>query len=571
MSQSVLGFATCSLLLAAYLVSLTARPLPLPVYWIPFLSAITIVAWQSTQVLHRRNWIPVILGEVVALGLLGHLLFVIPVQAGVFGRDVFSDLAATRNIEAFGWPIPSLAPIAPLTRSVSDWPLLEFLGIMESQITGTPIFSITDPNNVLRWFPSVLSLVVPLIWYSIAQRIYHRPDISILASLASTLVFYNTMFHSWFVQETLGYVLLFSFVLCFIVPHVAKRSNLRWHGLSLVFLIALGFAHHLTFVFALLFLVVVLLIPKIVAVWTLVRQPAGSPSRVNSPSGSGLMLLLSTVVFVAYLSYIGEPILRTLVNSLADLLQPAVVISVRSYGPAISSDRVLLVIRLVFAVFFTYALLLRAAHRNVTLFWDLFGLLWGASTAGLMVATQSLVRGATPGVLRVEAFAWPLLIIPTSHAVMEAKGVRVLALVLTLFVVVNIVMIPPYVYDPAAQPQYGIGEVSLRYNTTDYAAAMWFTGNGTVLGDVTVFELFDKWMQHNVVTDLSIYSGNLSTIDQYQWMVVRSEDTHVVVSSTGTGQVTSVSSQTQAAFDASPALSSVYDNGNVRIYAIFAP
>lgn len=569
--HETLAFITCILLVLAYAFSFSSHQLPVVCFWIPLVVAVGLVVLQCRAVGTSSSRIGVVLVEVLAIGTVAHLLYVIPVGAGVIGRDMFADLQATQYDQAFGWPMPVSVPATGITRIVSEWPLSHFLGIAASRLLGIDLFSVSNPNNVMRWFPSVVSLGTPLAWYSIAKRLYRRADVGLLASLASSLVFYNIMFHAWYVRETVAYVLLFAFVLACVIASLEPKRALRMRVIATVLLLGLLLSHHLTFLFALLFLALTLLQPLLVSgVHHLRFGPRGAPSR-QTHFHAGALLLLGMTMFLAYLIYIGEPVFKTLVDSTQALFQPTITLSVRSSGELLSRDRVLLVARVAFGLVFAIILIRQIVRREHTLGWDILGLAWGAVTGAAIAVSYFFANVANAGILRWEAFAWPLVLIPASHALAQQRRRSIGSLVIVAFIILNVLIIPPYIYDSTASPAYQDGETSMRYTPASYAAATWFRWNGTIVGDVTTFELFGDLGQKQVITDFQIFQGNLTSISQYQWVVLRQENANVVVSLAGTQTITQVSQQTWRLFNTTDAVSKVYDNGDVEIYHVGQP
>ena len=566
--HATLAFVTAYLLVLAYTFSFYGGQLPLVFFWLPILAAIGLVAWQCTMV-ESDKWRTVrVLTEVLALGFLVHLLFVVPTQAGVIGRDVFADLKATEYDIQYGWPLPASLPITGITRTVSEWPLIHFLGIAASRMLGVELFSVSNPNNIMRWFPSLISTGVPLFWYSIAKRIYRREDVGLLASLASTLVFYNLMFHSWYVRETLGYVLLFAFLLAFVIASIDAGLSLRMRVLAILLLIALLFSHHLSFVFALLFLMLVYFLPKL---GRLVRTEV--PELNNSQSGwgrmpAGILLILGATMFVSYLVYVGEPIFGLVVDSLQALFEPSVAIVVRSSGTLLSRDRILLAARVALGLVFAMVLVRKILRKRKTLLWDAVGFAWGSVTALAVVVTYLVANVVNAGILRLEGFGWPFVLMPVSHAGLERRRRAGGVALVVVFIVLNILIIPPYIYDSTAAPDYSVGETSIRYTRTLFEAATWFRGNGTIVGDVSTFELFGDFGQHPVATDFHIFEGNLTGLSNYQWIVLRQENTNIVVSLSGSREISKVSPPVWSLMNSTNALSKVYDNGDVEIFEV---
>ena len=569
--HATLAFITCCLLVLAYALSFDGHQLPLAFFWIPLVVAIGLVVFQCSVVETSSLRVNIVLVEVLAIGTLAHFLYVIPAGAGVIGRDIFADLRATQYDQEFGWPIPASVQVTGITRIVSEWPLSHFLGLAASYLLGIDLFSVSNPNNVMRWFPSVVSLATPLFWYTIAKRLYGRADVGLLASLASSLVFYNMMFHAWYVRETVAYVLLFAFILAFMIASLEPNLALRMKVVAILFLVGLLFSHHLTFLFALLFLTLALLLPNLVGRVLHLKTGSQETSARQAPLPAGVLLLAGATMFLAYLIYVGEPVFKVLVESTQALFAPTIVISVRSSGDAISRDRILLAARLVFGVIFAAFLVRQISRKEKTLGWDILGFAWGVAT-GLVVGVSYFVANVVnAGILRLEAFAWPIVLLPASHALVGQRGRAVGSMVLVAFIVLNVLIIPPYIYDSTASPAYQDGETSIRYSLALYAAATWFRANGTIVGDVSTFELFGDLGQRQVVTDFQIFQGNLTGISQYQWIVLRQENANVVVSLTGSQTITRVSQSTWDLFNSTDAVSKVYDSGDVEIFRVNQP
>ena len=76
--HATLAFVTAYLLVLAYLFSFYGGQLPLVFFWAPMLAAISLVAWQCTMVESDKWRTGLVLSEVLAIGFLAHMLFVIP-------------------------------------------------------------------------------------------------------------------------------------------------------------------------------------------------------------------------------------------------------------------------------------------------------------------------------------------------------------------------------------------------------------------------------------------------------------------------------------------------------------
>ena len=561
--QSFLLFVAVLLWFYSYLFSLERIPLPSSVFWTTLLLATGIVAWQSSYIENSHTKAALVLAEIVTLSFTAQMIFVIPVGAGVFGRDMFFDLSASEAVARVGWPIPPWVQIPAVTRTVSDWPLIHFLGDIASATLNVQLFSTSDPQNILRWFPSIISLGTPALIYTIANRIYGVEKPALLAALASTLILTNVMFHSSFVRETLAYVLLFGFVLAFIISEFSLVTLFAARILSVVLLVSLAFSHHLTFLFALLFIVVFVLIPKKGEQNR--RDPKSAP---NSDSGRRARLLvlltLGSVLFVAYLAYVGEPVFGTLVTSLADLAQPQVVYSPVTVG--ITRARLLLAARIGFGAAFAGAIVKTLLRKDAKARWDILGFAWGTITSVVGLVDLFVVKTATITLFRLEGFAWPFVIIAGTYSLLKTSIRRFVPFIVLLFVLANVLTVPPYVYLTGTMPAYAEGVTTYRYSTSEYAATYWLDGSGKILGDGTAQQLLIGLRQLEVVNDPGIFSGHFANLSSYQWIFLRSEDSYLVAPSAATERPVAVTSSTLANLNADPSLSRVYDNGEVEVY-----
>ena len=564
---TVAAFAISAICFTAYLISTSRQPLPLLLFWASFLSGLTIVLAQifSYKMTFRRGL--VILIEIITLSFLAQLIFVIPVRAGVFGRDAFFDLYSMQTIYSTGWPVPKDVYLSQVTRLVSDWPLMQFLGLVISDLVRIDLFSVDDPYNVVRLLPSILSMGVAPSVYSITRRLFGSFKYALLAALSTSLTITNTMFHTWFVRETLAYVLLFGFILAYILSEQGEKMRLRGRALCILLLIGLAFAHHLTFVFTLVFLTVVISVRSGLNAFSRIRRANNNP-RVEWGIGQPFILLtLAASVFLTYLLYIGQPIFQTLVQTIADLARPQLAYSA-PLGGGFTRARFLLLSRLAFGAFFAVMILRRIVSRIADPFWYLVGFLWGGASGLLGAASVFVEKTANITLFRLEGFAWPLVIIPAMPALALSKVRLTTPLVVALFVVANMASIPQYQYDPGASPLYQQGETSLRYDATLFAAVDWFRWGGRMVGDDTTEQAFIGLRQANMTNDYRIYEGDLQNISQYEWIVLRHEDSLLVPASSVTNKLIIVTPEILDSFNRNPQLSKVYTNGDVDLYSV---
>jgi len=563
-NHTVLLFILALIWLIAYLLSTIRSPLPVYVFWISVIFLSFLIVWQIGKVENRFQEL-IVLSEIVLLGFVLHLIFVLPVSYGLFGRDIHFEYYATKTIAEYGWPIPDSVNILPRTHEYSKWPMIHFLGIIFSNVLGMKLFSVENSFTIMKWTPSIISSCTPLIFFILVKKIYNNTEVSLLATLGATALFYNNMLHSLFVRETIAFVIFLLF-LYFYVSYLTdpKKKTATVSVLMILSMIALVFSHHLTFFMLIIFLVILFFDLYLCDTIGRIIFKLPKPS-IELNSTNLTILILAFTCFLAYLMYVAEPVFKTLVSMIEALFfEPYT--SAYLIKQRISRDQVILFLRIFFTVFFSILMIKQAFKKERTFSWDIFGLLWGMFSFSLIMSEKLIMKVIPVGVSRIETFAWSFILISGCYAIYNLKNRNLFKYLLIFFIIFNLFLIPPYIYDHDTQPYYKSNQVSMSYNLSDYKGIGWLDGKGKVVGDLTTMELLGGLKQTKVFTDADIYEGNLDKLHSYDWLVVREENFKLVKVQGKVRHLTHLSRDTYNKLENLSALAGVYCNGNTKIY-----
>jgi len=563
-SNSILIWTLSIIWLWNYLISIYRFQLPLYIFWISLVSLSFLIVWQIGKI---KNGLQesIVLLEIVILCFILRLIFVLTVPYGAFGRDVHFDYYVTKILFKYGWPLPSDLNILPGTRIVSQWPSIHILGGIISEISAIKLFAVEgDVFTVVKWIPTIVSSCRILLVYVFTKKICKNIKIALLATFGSGILFYDLMFHSWFVRETIGLAMFFLFLYFYIVYLVERKKSVSI--LSILTTFTLLLSHHLTYFALLVFLTILLVYTYFYNIVKNFFKLHRSPVELNL--GNISILVLVFTFFIIYLIYIGNPVFKILVISFKSLFEP-------SYGVPIfiTSHRVLLRDKMIFYLRFLFTgifLMLMAANiyknRRGDIFWDLFYLVMAITSFSIIIIlTASRSYPLNIRYYRLEPFIWPFILISVARSIFNLKY-RNLKYIITLFVIFNVFQVPPYVYNSNSEPPYLSNEVSMRYNLSDYIGIEWFSSDGKVVGDSTILELLGGLKQIHVITDIGVYRGDISRIRNYEWFVIRTEDFKLVKSTLGSTTHLTINSYRR--YILSENILKCYDNENIEFYRV---
>lgn len=573
--HTVLMFILVLVWFLIYLFSVTRDPLPVYIFWASVISLSFLIVWQIDKVENRLREI-VILSEIVMLNFVFHLIFVITVPYGLFGRDVHSEYYVMKTIEEYGWPIPDGIGLLETTKIYSKWPMIHIIGLISSQILNVKLFSVKDELTIMKIFPPIItSIIVPMTLYVLVKRIYNTQynKVGLIVAFSGSSLFYNLMFHTWFVRETLGYILFFQ-VIYFLISN-NKYKRIAYLMLMIIYTVTLLLSHHLTY-FLFIILVCVMMISSFVTQYTKERLglTKDKDTKVNAYLDWKTLVLFVIILFVSfisYLMYIGIPIFYGIVLSINALFSSSKYFIIVETQEDILRHYMILISRIFFATLFGSLMILELFKKSRNILWNLIGVLWSTFNAFLVVISAILKKVLLVPVPRLEAFTYPIILIPVTYTLYYNLKSKKFIYILSVFIIFNLFLIPPYIYNPSTS-SYESGEASMRYNLTDYMVIKLFKGNEKVLGDCTVGEILGglKQVEVNVdpYTTIDIWRGNLNGIHHYDLMVIRSEDFKVLYLKGGSKY--KLSEEVFKKYETSWILSKIYNNGNVVVYKVLS-
>ena len=507
----------------------------------------------------------ILLFEVVilAMGLL--LLYAMP-HTGLFSHDPHWDYSVVKAISEYGWPLPSVAPIIERTRNLSEWPLLHILTIMISEIIRI------DSKVAAKYLPVIITSLTTIFFYLIIKNLYKDVVAALMGALVFCSLFWHAFFHSLFIRETMAF--MFFIMIIYIL---SKSQDLSTKIIFIISIIAVVFSHHLTCLILILFsfilIIVKYLINKLINKNVFIKyQEDFKANRLMQSSNTSFVFIATCILsYWVYISGFTFKVLEILYN---DLLYS-------SYGSYslnhyfASSARMMFgsygnILFIIFVfISILYSIIKGRDNKSIT---DIIFLLWG----GLIVTISYISTYLMPRIefSRFILFGYPFLLISSIAAIVKFKNQ--IKYTYVLFVVFQLVLIPPYLYNNSFTPEYEYGRYREYFLPEEYIAAAWFKNNvplkNKVVGDWTAFELFGS-QQFNVYHDtenaVQIFKGNLENPGKYNWLILRSEDFNSarVGKPRATNPVV-VSEETFGKFNKDWRIAKVYDNKEIINFKI---
>jgi len=532
-------------------------------FWAPIVVIIASLLYQIMNYVYvsgiSKDEILIVL-EIFLFTFVVHLMVARPGSIGLVGHDPHYEYSGAKTIMDSGWPIPTNIPITVKTRNYSEWPMLDFLTIIFSEIIGM------DLLTAARLIPILINSFTVVFLYLFARVIYKDRRISFTASLAFAALFPYINFQTHFVRESFAFVLLFACLYC-LVKAQRKRQKV-FHYLGIFLVVVLIFSHHLTSFVLLLFLFIAAVLIKVVP--KVFKIGGSGEKRILLPSFS--LLILALLLNVSYWTTVGEFVLRASSLYLSDLSFGRFgSFSSRRFSLSAGSIRAVaasygnILFLGIFGILILSYLLRNTKKANVAdIVFAVFGLLCVISGYVSLYITSFAGFDFT----RPANFGYAFLLIPVAHVMTRNKHRKAVAILLGCFILLQVFTIPSYYYDLNARPEYAYGSYREYYLPEEYSAVDRFNLSGKVIGDWTTFELFGGLQQVNVIYQsdkaVQIFEGNLTLLKGYDWFVFRHEDFDVA--QVGSSKPVAVTIETYNEFGRTVLMEKVYNNGEVEIY-----
>ncbi len=214
--------------------------------WTSICFAALLLLWQILTIKEENTKSYIILFEIIFLSFMLHLMFV-PTD-GLFDSDPQFEFNLIRTIQQYGWSINLDSEIYMPIGGFSYWPILSFLIIGFSNVTGISLL------NSARYVPSLSSIITLFFIFLITNMLYRNKRVALLATFlfsTSYIYFWN---NSMLTKTSYAFV-LFSITIYLYLTSIMKKSN-NFRFLSVIILVTMVLSHHFTSLISIIFLIV---------------------------------------------------------------------------------------------------------------------------------------------------------------------------------------------------------------------------------------------------------------------------------------------------------------------------
>lgn len=507
----------------------------------------------------------ILLFEVIIMAVAFLLMYAMP-HAGLFSHDPHWDYSVVKAISEYNWPLPSTSPIVGRTRNLSEWPLLHILTIILSEIVNM------NSKDVAKYLPVFITSLTTIFFYLIIKILYKDVVAALLGTLAFCSLYWHGFFHSLFIRETIAF--MFFMLIIYIM---SKHKNFSIKLILIITTISVAFSHHLTSFILILFLFVLViakyLIRKLINTNILSKYKDDfQNNQLMQFSDTSLVFIVTCII--SYWMYIGDFTFKVLGILCKDFLY-------NTYGSYNLSHYFTANARMMFgsygnmlfiilvSIFLLYSIIKSKDNKSIA---DIIFFLWG----GLIVAISYISTYLMPRIefSRFILFGYPFLLISSIAAIVKYKNS--LKYICVFFVVFQLILIPPYLYNNNYAPEYEYGRYREYFLPEEYIAASWFEKNVSLkskaVGDWTSFELFGSQqfnVHHDTDNAVQVFNGNLASLGSYNWLIFREEDFYSArVGKPRATKSVVVSKETFAKFNEDRRMAKVYDNKEVINFKI---
>lgn len=529
------------------------------ILWLSLLLLIFLILLQINLKFNKY----LIFTEIFFLSLLIHFLF-IPV-VGLFGSDAQSDFYLIRLINEFGWSLK-------LRTSITAWPAQHLFINICSKIMEISL------QTSARYIPSLISTSSLFFVFCLCKVVYKKDCVALYTTLLFSIISFFVFFHSLPVRECFAFFVMSAAI--FVYLKCLNKNDYRITCLAVFFGLFLTICHHFTLIIFNFFLI---------AFWISYKVFGSSRFKsffnTSSMKFSNLSVNYLILMFTGTLSYwifVSFTVFKRLTMSILEFFQFGSLDSLRSgflYPPLINiRTQVFLYSKiLVFStilIILIYEILFKKRKLNIyegTIFLFVFIIFleWFFTLFGF------LKMNIYPE--RLELFAWEFLLIPVSLFLftnLSTKGKPFIKFISILFIIsfisMNMTQYPLAFYDPSSKPNYENGYVRFYHLPQEYSAVNWFNGDGDILADRIVEDLFSFKPNVNVYTDDDFYNGDMSARN-YDWLIVRGEMFELILQTTSDNyslkSPMNISLKTYSLINSNSNLNKLYSNNEVDIFS----
>lgn len=275
-------FFVCVALVLGYLLAMRLHfPLPTAVFWAAIFMATLAIVFQITQI-PWPGYEGLLLVEILILGIALHAVYQIPFY-GIYDSDSYENMLVIRQILDQG----VIMTARPDSESIIYWPLLKTHGAQLHYLTGITTF------NIAKWLSPIMSSIFILLMYVLVKRVFKSGKVALLTILLMVTLQHFTFLGSKFHSENIALIIMMTGL--FWLTRTAGSKAIKYGALSILCLLGVIFAHHLTPLMLVIFLFISLAVYRIL----------GSPRRKLPMQNRTLMVTVTFAVlaFVAMLSF----------------------------------------------------------------------------------------------------------------------------------------------------------------------------------------------------------------------------------------------------------------------------
>lgn len=465
------------------------------------------------------------------------LFFLVPSRGHLYGYDVFHNFGAIKLFEQFRWPFYDDVNLSYTLAYVSDYPMLYYSVLVGAGPTGL------SAGTAAWLWPGLWTLASVPLAYAVGRACAWFVDVPEHVGGAVGGVFLlvavvqnGTHFHTWFVQESLGFTL---FLLCaFLSLRALRLPDWRMAALLVPCYVALGLSHALSS-FMGLCLVLVLLI-TVPWAWRLLRARGRGPAPQKSVITTmiviqvGLWLYLipsflkqNAIAVVQALERYGLARLAYAKGGLTRLSTTQQLVAYGTYA--------VLAVLGVWVAVEAYRFLRRRAsppHANILAFvLPITGFAFAVMALGRLTL---FLGGSYLDPRRVLTFLWPFLFAGVAFFMLEGTHRKAVAFTVLLigFAGTQVLSAPADQFGYGG-PDYGHDEIRFLTTVPERETVIWMEHidpTQQAFGDQTTFELALGLQGRLVLIEGSPFAGQYPAVANGMpiWFFLRSENEFAV-------------------------------------------
>jgi len=544
-------------LLILYLFSIRYHiSLPVATFWVAVGLMLGIVVYQSTQSKLSSHYAKVILCEIAVTCLVFHLIYQIPYY-GLHGADAYRIMAPTKAILLTGF----IGGDPAYMGTASYFPIISILGAQLSLITNIDLFS------VVKWFPSLMDVALILLLYLLVRSIFKQEKIALLSALLFACLQNHMLLGSLFTCQNVALILM----VCCIYLYFSARASAHqatYRALSVMCLLAVVLAHHLTSFMLLMFLLIHFLVAK--ASETPFLRRTYFADNVAGEKIASSFLSLAFVAPFAYWMYVQMSPFYTLVSFTRELFIPsqtgAATYSEIAYIGTASIETIrghivfygFYSFLVIFGIILLYGLLSR--HRNDRIEASSFTLFLFLCGIGGLIMLYVVPLGVGPFPHRFLTFGWLFGFAPLAAIILKERHKwlrRVGIFLLIAFMLFNIYQIEPTAWDARAEG------VTVAPSRQDYALARTFDfSTGEIIAQPNnLLAIYDV---HNNPGDSAAWVN--TDLSEYDWIIIHKEALRWEKESYPETRSQAIAEMEELMERDSPERNKIYESNNLSVF-----